>query len=408
MLLAPLRTVLRAWTRSPGMAGVSRRGLLVGLLFACSGAMAAPVIIPAAPQLAAEGYLLLDAATGEVLVEYNAEQRLPPASLTKLMTSYVAAKELERGIISLDDEVNISVKAWRMGGSKMFIREGTQVRFEDLLRGMIIQSGNDASVAIAEHIAGSEDAFADIMNQYAAQMGMNSTHFVNATGWPDENHYTTARDLSKLTRAMIHDFPGHYKMYSEKSFTYNDIRQPNRNRLLMRDSSVDGVKTGHTEAAGYCLIASALRDDMRLISVVMGTASEEARATESQKLLTYGFRYFETASLYRAGDGLRQVRVWGGQHDSVKLGVTEDVVLTIPRGARAELKAEIDLEPEVHAPLEDGQQLGTLTINVPGREPIKVPVRTLNAVQEAGFLSGFWDSIMLFFLKLFGGDPLAV
>ena len=242
------------------------RGAMMVLLMVMNGsALAAPAIIPAPPQVAADGYLLLDAATGKMLVSHNSEQRLPPASLTKIMTSYVAAQELARGTVSLDDMVPVSVKAWRMEGSRMFIKEGTRVRFEDLLRGIIIQSGNDASVALAEHIAGGEDAFADLMNQYAAKLNMQNTNFVNAAGLPDENHYTTAADLALLTAALIREFPVHYAIYAEKFFTFNEIRQANRNRLLFRDSSVDGVKTGHTEAAGYCLVASAVRADMRLI-----------------------------------------------------------------------------------------------------------------------------------------------
>lgn len=379
--------------------------LLVSLT---SWANAAPVIIPSPPQLAATGYLLIDAKTGEPLVEFNAEQRLPPASLTKLMTSYVAAQEIKRGTISREDRVRISVKAWRMGGSRMFIQEGTEVRLEDLLRGMIIQSGNDASVALAEHIAGSEEAFADVMNQYAASLGMNNTNFVNATGWPDENHYTTAADLSKLTVSLINEFPEHYKMYSERSFTYNNITQANRNKLLMRDSSVDGVKTGHTDAAGYCLVASALRDDMRLISVVMGTSGEETRAVESQKLLTYGFRYFETAALYQADESLKQVRVWGGKHESIRLGIEEDMVLTIPRGSRDDMEAVVTVVDEVHAPFDQGEALGELKVTLSDGKEILVPLVALNGVQEAGFFAALWDTIMLFFLKLTGGDPLAL
>jgi D-alanyl-D-alanine carboxypeptidase (penicillin-binding protein 5/6) len=381
--------------------------LLAVPVFFCGAALAAPAIIPAPPQIAAEGYLLIDALTGKQLVSYNSEQRLPPASLTKVMTSYVAARELARGTVSLDDMVNVSVKAWRMEGSRMFIKEGTRVRFEDILRGIIIQSGNDASVALAEHVAGGEDAFADMMNQYAAQLGMKDTHFVNATGLPDENHYTTASDLSLLTVALIRDFPSHYAMYAEKFYTYGDIRQANRNRLLFRDSTVDGVKTGHTEAAGYCLVASAVRGNMRLISVVMGTKSEEARARESQKLLSYGFRYFDTAPLYQADEMLKQVRVWGGKHGSVKLGLSEGVIVTIPRGSRDEIKAEIDVQAEVHAPLAQGDQLGILKITLADGEELQVPIRALNGVQEAGLFAGLWDSILLFFLKTFGGDPLA-
>lgn len=386
----------------------SFRGLCAGiLLLLVSGAIAAPAIIPAPPQIAAEGYLLMDAATGKRLVEFNSEQRLPPASLTKLMTSYVAAQELARGTISLNDEVRISKKAWRMKGSLMFIKVDTEVRVEDLLRGMIIQSGNDASVAIAEHIAGTEAQFATLMNQYAERLGMVNTNFENATGWPHDNHYSTAKDLSKLTVAMIRDFPSHYKMYSELSYEYANIKQDNRNLLLRRDSSVDGVKTGHTEAAGYCLIASAVRDDMRLVSVVMGANSKEARATESQKLLTYGFRYYETAQLYRADESLKQVRVWGGQHGSVKLGVGEDVVLTIPRGSRSELAAEIQLQKEIHAPVKAGDQVGTLTMQLPEGEPMVIAVQAMSGVQEAGFFAAVWDAVTLFFLKIFGGDPLA-
>ena len=376
------------------------------LFFMGFGVLASPEIIPAPPELAAEGYLLIDATTAASLVEFNADQRLPPASLTKIMTSYVAAKEIERGTITLDDQVAVSIKAWRMEGSRMFIQEGTKVRLEDVLRGIIVQSGNDASVALAEHVSGSEDAFADLMNQYAQQLGMRDTHFVNATGLPDENHYTTASDLSRLTVALINQFPEHYKMYSEKHFTYSDIKQPNRNKLLMRDSSVDGVKTGHTNAAGYCLIASAVRDDMRLLSVVMGASSEEGRAAESQKLLTYGFRYFETARLYRADKALRQVRVWGGQHSTVKLGLTADVVMTIPKGVREQLEAGIQVKNEIHAPIEKGDELGSLTVSVPGKEDISVPLTALNGVQEAGLFVRIWDSILLFFVSISGGDPL--
>ncbi len=377
------------------------------LLSFASTAVVAAVIVPSPPQLAAEGYLLIDATTGHVLVEHNASQRLPPASLTKIMTSYIAAKELEKGTITHDDEVHVSVKAWRTGGSRMFIQEGTKVRLEDILRGMIIQSGNDASVAMAEHIAGSEEAFADVMNQYAELLGMKDTHYMNATGLPNENHYTTARDLSRLATALINEFPTHYKMYSEREFTYNDIRQFNRNRLLSRDSSVDGMKTGHTEAAGYCLVSSAKRDGMRLIAVVMGANSEESRASESQKLLTYGFRYFETASLYAADETLKQVRVWGGQHGSIQLGLEEDLVMTLPRGARDSLAAEISIMGEVHAPVGEGDALGELLVTLPDGEQMAIPLVALNAVMESGFFAGLWDAISLFFLKLTGGDPLA-
>ncbi|MEC8299545.1 MAG: D-alanyl-D-alanine carboxypeptidase family protein [Pseudomonadota bacterium] len=375
-------------------------------LVAFNLAYADEFIIPAPPQIEAEGYFVMDANTDEVLVEFNSDQRLAPASLTKIMTSYVAAKELSKGSISLDDEVSVSVKAWRMEGSRMFIREGTTVRLEDILRGIIVQSGNDASVALAEHISGSEESFVETMNMHARNLGLKNTNFENSTGLPNENHYTTASDLGRLVKALIREFPSHYKYYAEKSYEYAGIRQNNRNRLLWRDASVDGVKTGHTKAAGYCLVASAVRSGMRLISVVMGTESEISRAIESQKLLSFGFRYFETISLYQAGDILRQVKIWGGKHNSLRLGLTNPLLLTIPKGSRDNLAAEMTLVEEIHAPVTKGDKLGTLTIVGLGEKKVSVPISALNSVDEAGFLSRLIDSIHLFFLKLFDGDPL--
>jgi D-alanyl-D-alanine carboxypeptidase (penicillin-binding protein 5/6) len=315
---------------------------------------------------------------------------------------------LASGRLSGEDEVDVSVKAWRTEGSRMFIREGTKVRIDDLMKGIIIQSGNDASVAIAEHIAGSEDAFADVMNQQAVLLGMNDTQYQNATGLPNEDHYTTAADLAKLTTALIKNFPEHYSLYGEKYFSYNDIRQPNRNLLLWRDKSVDGVKTGHTDSAGYCLVSSALRDDMRLISVVMGASSEEARATESQKLLSYGFRYFETLRLYKADETLRTVKVWGGQTDRLDLGVAEAVVLTVTRGTKAELSATLDIDGVMYAPVKRGDKLGQLKISDADGVIAELPLIALMDIPEAGFFSSLWDSISLFFTQLFSGDALAV
>ena len=382
--------------------------ILVSLVISlCSAlATAAPVIIPSPPDLAASAYLLLDPDSGEVLVSHNIDQRLPPASLTKMMTSYIAANEIKNGTVSLDDQVAVSIKAWRMGGSKMYIREGTRVQLAELLKGVVIQSGNDASIAVAEHIAGSEDAFADVMNQQAVILNMKESNFVNATGWPDENHYTTARDMATLAAAIIQDHPEHYKSYSEKYFTYGNIRQPNRNSLLWRDNSVDGVKTGHTEAAGYCLVASAVRDGMRLISVVMGARNVEARASESQKLLTYGFRYFETLNLYKAEQVLSNVRVWGGEHKTIDLGVMEDVQITAPRGTRENLVANMDINSVIEAPLKAGQSVGTLTITISETESLEVPIVVFEAVAESGFFSSLMDAIYLFFLQLFGMDTL--
>lgn len=384
-----------------------RLAALVCLTCLALRAAAAPApVMPAPPQLAAEGYLLIDATTGDALVEFNANQRLAPASLTKIMTSYVAASELERGTIKSDDEVSVSVSAWRAPGSRMFIREGTQVALMDLLRGVIIQSGNDASIALAEHIAGSEDTFADVMNQYARQLGMDNTNFVNATGLPDENHYTTANDLARLTVSLINRFPEHYNIYSERQFTYNNIKQPNRNALLWRDKSVDGVKTGHTRAAGYCLVASARRGDMRLVSVIMGASSEESRTSESQKLLTYGFRYYETAALYDANEPLGEFKVWGGLQDAIRLGPGEDIILTIPKGARERLSAEMATAPEIHAPVKKGQTLGEVTITLHDGDKVTRPLVALDAVAESGFIDQLADTVRLFFVKFTGGDPL--
>lgn len=382
--------------------------LLVVSMPSTSSLYAAGSIVPAPPQLSAESYLLLDATTGKVIVEKNSEQRLPPASLTKIMASYVFANELKRGTISLDDMVPISVTAWRMGGSKMFIQEGTEVKLLDLLRGVVIQSGNDATVALAEYIAGSEDSFVDIMNQQAQRLGMTNTNFVNSTGWPNENHYTTASDLAKLTVALVNDFPEHYELYKEKYFTYNEIRQPNRNSLLWRDSSVDGVKTGHTEAAGYCLVASAIRDGMRLVSVVMKTDSQEARARETRKLLTYGYRYFETVPLYAVDESLKTVRLWGGSQDAVNLGVKDDVVVTLPRGERENLSAKMDVNSVIRAPVDEGDELGELTVSLNDEVLFRGPLVSVHDVSEAGFFGRLWDSIYLFFLQLFGGDALAL
>jgi len=383
---------------------------LVVAMVAVWGAMtatASPIIIPAAPQIGAESYLVIDAATGDVLASENARMRLPPASLTKIMTSYIIADEIEQGRITLDDRVPISVKAWRMEGSRMFIREGTEVSVADLLRGIVIQSGNDASVAMAEYIAGDEEAFAGLMTQTAKSLGMNNTNFMNATGLPDEMHYTTAEDLAILTRALINRFPEHYAIYSEKYFSYNDIRQANRNALLWRDDSVDGVKTGHTQAAGYCLVASAMENDTRLISVVMGARDERTRAAESQKLLNYGFRYYETVNLYAAGSSLKRVRVWSGLHESLEVGLDDAITLTIPRGGRDQLKAEINLQDVIEAPIERGQTLGALTLSLGDEMLVERPVVALNPVQAAGWLSSTLDDVQLMFIDLTGGDPLA-
>ena len=377
------------------------------LCLAVTTQAAAPTV-PAPPAMSAEGYLLIDAGSGTTLLERNADQRMPPASLTKIMTSYVVGAELERGFMTLDDETVVSVKAWKMEGSRMFIKEGTSVSVRDLLRGIIIQSGNDASVAVAEHTAGDEAAFADLMNQYARNLDMTDTHFVNATGLPDDNHYTTARDLARLTVSHIKRFPALYRMYSEREFTWNKISQPNRNRLLWRDLTVDGVKTGFTDAAGYCLVASAKRGDTRLISVVMGAGSDDLRFSQTQKLLTYGFRYYETAWLYEGRTPLNEVRLWQGQQDTIQLGLSEDFAVTVPKGTRDKLKAEMDIPSAVRAPLEAGDEVGTLTVTLPNGDIVSMPILALSAVDDVGIMGSLWDSIALFFLYLTGGDPLAI
>ncbi len=358
-------------------------------------------MIPSPPSLAASSWLLMDADTGEVLVSHNADERLPPASLTKLMTAYLVEHELDRGGIDREDQVLVSEKAWRTGGSRMFIQEGSQVSVEQLLKGVIIQSGNDASVALAEHIAGGESAFADLMNQQADRMGMVNTHFANATGLPDDSHYSSAHDLGLLARHIINDYPEQYKLYAEKEYTYNGIRQPNRNRLLWRDSSVDGLKTGHTEAAGYCLVASAKRDDMRLISVVMGTDSDEARAQESQKLLSYGFRFFETMELYPQGAVLSTPRIWGGEKNDLRLGVDREVRMTVPRGRGEELTARLNLPASIDAPVAAGERLGTLEIKL-GDEVIgERPLVALESVEQGGIFKRLLDTVRRFISGLF-------
>ena len=366
-------------------------------LFVCMGlassSYAAQALVPQPPQLAAKAYILIDALTGEVIVENNADQLLPPASLTKLMTAYILDYEVAAGNVSLEDQVRISEKAWRTKGSRMFIQEGTFVKLEDLMRGIIIQSGDDASVAVAEHVAGSEEAFADLMNLHAVRLGMTQTNFKNATGLPANGLETTARDLAILARAIIRDYPEQYQVYSEKEFTFNKIRQPNRNKLLWRDSTVDGLKTGYTSAAGYCLVASAKKDGQRLISVVLGAAGTESRAQESQKLLTYGMRFFETHLLYDAGEVITQARVWGGVEDYVDLKLEEDLAVTIPRGQAKYIKATIDINTEIESPLLAGDVLGKLVITLDEETIVSRDLIASKDLSEGGFIKGMVDSI---------------
>ena len=350
-------------------------------------------LVPQPPTLASAAYFLIDSDSGFVIASKNADKVLPPASLTKMMTAYVLAYELHAGNVTLQDKVRISEKAWRTEGSRMFIQEGKEVVLENLMRGVIIQSGNDASVAVAEYLAGSEGAFVGLMNKHALRLGMLNTNFENSTGLPSDNHYSTPRDLATLSRAIINDFPEHYPMYSEKEFTFNNIRQPNRNKLLWRDNSVDGLKTGHTSEAGYCLVASAKKNGQRLISVVMGASDVEARTQESQHLLAYGMRFFETHTLYNVNELIRQERVWGGQADLVGLTVAEDVIVTVPRGQAENLKAEIVINTDVEAPIEKGQMLGTLTIKLAEEVISEHPLSALNPINKGGFGKRAIDSL---------------
>jgi D-alanyl-D-alanine carboxypeptidase (penicillin-binding protein 5/6) len=375
--------------------------LALSLTFLAAQASAQSVLIPSPPQVAGSSWVLMDPLSDRIIMEENSDERLPPASLTKMMTAYIVERELDEGRISLSDMVPISVKAWRTGGSRMFVQEGTEVSVGKLLKGVIIQSGNDATVALAEYIAGSEGAFVDIMNQQAQLLGMKNTHFENATGLPAENHYSTAYDLALLAKAIIQDYPQNYDLYAEKHFTYNNIRQPNRNTLLWRDESVDGLKTGHTEEAGYCLVASAKRENTRLIATVMGTNSADARAQEVQKMLNYGFRYYQSELLFRAGQELVDTRVWGGEQDQVSVGMAKDVYVTIPRGSRDSLESVVDLDSVIKAPINVGDELGRVSVTLNGETLVDKPALALTEVPEGGLFKRLWDAIKLFFVQLF-------
>lgn len=363
--------------------------------FAAAARSATP--IPKPPAVGAKGYLVEDIQSGQALAAKNADERLEPASITKLMSAYIVFREIRNGSLSLSDKVRISEKAWRTPGSRMFVEVNTQVSVADLLQGLIVQSGNDATVALAEQIAGSEDSFAALMNQHAQRLGMTQTHFVNSTGLPDPEHYTTARDIVRITRAIITEFPEYYHWYSEKKFTYNEITQYNRNKLLWRDASVDGLKTGHTDSAGYCLVTSAKRDDMRLISVVLGTKSEEARADASQALLNYGFRFFETHKLYDSGTKLTSSRVWKGAVENVDLGLADTLYVTIPRGEYKNLDASMQLREQVIAPIADGQALGDVVVRLGEQTVADKSLIALQRVAEGSFWQRIVDEALLYF-----------
>lgn len=356
-------------------------------------------LMPSAPDIAATSYVLFEPESDTVLLEYRSEVRLPPASLTKIMTSYVIASELKRGTITTEDAVPISVNAWHKEGSRMFVREGTRVPVTDLLHGIIVQSGNDASVAMAEHIAGSESAFANLMNEYAKLIGLSDSHFSNSTGLPVEDHYTTALDLAKLAKALIFDFPEHYKIYREKEFTYNNIRQQNRNLLLWRDPTVDGVKTGHTDDAGYCLVSSAQRDGMRLIAVVMGADSAQSRARESQKLLKYGFRSFEVVTPYQALDPIHTQRVWMGETEELAMGLADDLTVVVPRGKTDQLEASINIDRYIQAPINRGDVMGSFELSVEGKPVASRDLVALETIVDGGLFRRLYHWVNLRFLE---------
>jgi D-alanyl-D-alanine carboxypeptidase (penicillin-binding protein 5/6) len=384
------------------------RTLIFALGFVLSWPLSAASILPPPPQVAAKAWILIDASTGFVVTEHNSDERLPPASLTKLMTSYVLSHELAEGRVSLDDMVMISENAWAQnplfaGSSLMWLEAGKTVRLDDLHRGVVISSGNDATVAVAEHLAGNEGGFADMMNGHAAALGMEGSHYVNSHGLPDPEHYTTARDLAQLSMALINNFPGEYELYSEREFTYNNIRQYNRNTLLAEDPTVDGLKTGYTSEAGYCMVASAQRSGMRLVSVVLGAESERARKAESRKLLNYGFRNFNTQDLYAAGQELTTSRLWKGAEETLHLGVGRSIKLTLPNGSRDRLEAVMEVDEIIIAPIEAGASYGQLLISLDGEMLLQEPLVALESVAEAGFWGRLWDTIALFFSRLFGG-----
>lgn len=360
------------------------------------------MLLPAPPQVSASSYILMEANSGRIITEQNADEKLPPASLTKMMTAYIVEKELSSGRVSLDSEVPVSVKAWKTGGSRMFIKEGTNVKLEDLLKGVIIQSGNDASVALAEFVAGSEGAFTDIMNQQAKLLGMENTNFQTATGLPRKNQYSSARDLAILASHIINDFPENYPLYAEKSFTYGGIRQPNRNKLLFRDDRIDGLKTGYTERAGYCLVASGKEGETRFIAVVMGAKSPEARAVEAQKLLSYGFRYYKTINLFNAGETIKTKEVWKGIDDRIEVTIKQETPLTVPRDPNAKISADIEIKDVIEAPISEGDKVGDLIIRLNGSEISRSDLVSKTTIEKAGFLKSLWHSIVLLMTALFG------
>ena len=361
-------------------------------------------MVPKAPKLNLDSYILLEASTNTVIAEFNSDNQISPASMTKVMTGYVIADQIASGAISLDDKVLISEKAWKTGGSKMFIEAGKRVSVRDLLSGIVIQSGNDATVAMAEYVAGSEEGFVDFMNAYASELGLSNTVFQNAVGWTDPSHFSSAKDLAKITKELINNFPDHYITYKEKEFTFSGIRQLNRNKLLWRDDTVDGVKTGHTESAGYCLISSAKRNDMRLIAVVAGSPSENERLIASQRLLEYGFRFYATQKLITKDDELTFAKVWGGKMDKIALGTTNDILLTLPRSDFKNLKANYNFNNNIQAPISAGDVIGNIEFISNNQLVLSTPLVALESVEAKGFFGRIWARIVFWIMSLFSFD----
>lgn len=375
------------------------RHIAFSLLFATMGftpLAQANAQLPPPPSLAVKSYMVQDFNSGHVIASQNATMRVEPASLTKIMTAYLSFKALKNGHLQLNQTLPVSEKAWKVEGSKMFIEPNKPVTVDELLYGMIVVSGNDASIALAEGIASSEEFFADMMNKEAQRLGMKNTHYVNATGLPDPQHYTTAEDLAKLANALIRDFPEEYKrLYSVKEYLYNNIKQPNRNRLLWLDPNVDGMKTGHTESAGYCLISSAKRDNTRRISVVLGAPNDAARATESQKLLNYSFQFFDSTQVYKKGQPVNSLKVWKGSENVLSSTVADDVYLTLPKGAYAKIKAVVSSTQPLIAPIKKGQAIGTVKFMLDGKTIGQHTLVAAKTVETAGILGRAWDSIKL-------------
>lgn len=373
--------------------------LLVTLLVTTSAILQAAVeLVPAPPKINAKAFMLMDYHSGRILAQQDIDKRIEPASLTKLMTTYVVLYELKNGGIKLDDKVRISEKAWRMKGSRMFVEVNSRVSVKQLMMGMIVQSGNDATVALAEHTAGSEDSFVTLMNKHALNLGMVSTNFRNSTGWPDRNHYTTVRDLSILARAIIKEFPKHYQWYRIKEYTYNKITQRNRNLLLWRDERVDGMKTGHTESAGYCLITSAKQKTMRLISIVAGSTSENGRARASRKLINYGFRFYETFLYHAMDEPVTVAKVWKGETDQLPLGLSEPLFITTPRGMNGKVVAKIIMDEEtLMAPISKGKRYGQLHIKLGEKVIAKRPLLATQDISSGGMFSRAVDYVLMLF-----------